>query len=224
MEGWRTGRWRPRVRPTRPVPTPPTGSIFASGAGASILLPRHQIRGSSALYRRASLCDGTDKLSVATIERRLSALSWNYAQRGQSRDRKDRHIATVLAGIRNSHAQPPHQMEALLPEDLIAMLETSTAAPCAGCATVQCCSWVIPAACGAPRSFVGHDVAKGPDGGRKRLGRGSGQGHCGDVARQDRQAGGRDRRWLVGRDLPGHSASDVAESLPVLPMDRCFAA
>ena len=62
--------------------------------------------------------------AVATIERRLSSLSWNYAQRGQPLDRKDRHIATVLAGIRNSHAKPPVQKEAILPADLIAMLET----------------------------------------------------------------------------------------------------
>ena len=39
-------------------------------------------------------------------------------------DRKDRAIATVMAGIRNTHAAPPRQKEALLPEDLIAMLET----------------------------------------------------------------------------------------------------
>ena len=62
--------------------------------------------------------------SVSTIERRLSSLSWNYAQRGQPLDRKDRHIATVMAGIRNSHARPPVQKEAVLPEDMIAMLET----------------------------------------------------------------------------------------------------
>ncbi|MHA6688800.1 site-specific integrase, partial [Mesorhizobium sp. A556] len=65
-----------------------------------------------------------NKKTVSTIERRLSALSWNYAQRGQKLDRKDRHIATVMAGIRNSHAAPPRQKEAILPEDLIAMLET----------------------------------------------------------------------------------------------------
>ncbi|WP_246658542.1 site-specific integrase [Mesorhizobium sp. GR13] len=65
-----------------------------------------------------------DKKSVATIERRLSALTWNYAQRGQPLDRKDRHIATVMAGIRNKHAAPPRQKEAVLPEDMIAMLET----------------------------------------------------------------------------------------------------
>jgi integrase len=62
--------------------------------------------------------------SVTTIERRLSALSWNYAQRSQPLDRKDRHIATVLAGIRNTHGRPPLQKEAVLPEDVIAMLET----------------------------------------------------------------------------------------------------
>ncbi|MER8962117.1 site-specific integrase [Mesorhizobium sp. M0644] len=62
--------------------------------------------------------------SVATIERRLSSLSWNFSQRGEPLDRKDRHIATVMAGIRNTHASPPRQKEAILPEDLIAMLET----------------------------------------------------------------------------------------------------
>jgi integrase len=61
-----------------------------------------------------------------TIEhqRRLSAIGWNYGQRGRSLDRKDRAIATVMAGIRNTHAAPPRQKEAILPEDLIAMLET----------------------------------------------------------------------------------------------------
>ncbi|PWI49898.1 integrase [Rhizobium phaseoli] len=62
--------------------------------------------------------------SVTTIERRLSAITWNYAQRGLALDRKDRHIATVLAGIRNTHAVPLRQKEAVLPEHLIAMLET----------------------------------------------------------------------------------------------------
>ncbi len=62
--------------------------------------------------------------SVSTIERRLSSLTWNYAQRGQKLDRRDRHIATVMAGVRNKHAAPPRQKEAVMPEDLIAMLET----------------------------------------------------------------------------------------------------
>ena len=59
-----------------------------------------------------------------TIERRLSALMWDFAQLGETFDRKDRHVATVLAGIRRTHARPPVQKEAVLPEDLLAMLAT----------------------------------------------------------------------------------------------------
>lgn len=63
-------------------------------------------------------------LSVSSIERRLSGLAWGYAQRGERLDRKDRHIATVLAGIRRKHARPPVQKEAILPEDIRDMLAT----------------------------------------------------------------------------------------------------
>ncbi|WP_299695381.1 tyrosine-type recombinase/integrase [uncultured Tateyamaria sp.] len=63
-------------------------------------------------------------LSVSTIDRRLSGLAWAYAQRGFALDRKDRHIATVLAGIRRKHARPPVQKEAILPEDILAMVAT----------------------------------------------------------------------------------------------------
>lgn len=63
-------------------------------------------------------------LSVSTIERRLSGLAWNYAQRGFTLDRKNRHIATVLAGIKRKHARPPVQKEAILAEDILAMVAT----------------------------------------------------------------------------------------------------
>ncbi len=63
-------------------------------------------------------------LSVASIERRLSGLAWGYVQRGDKLDRKDRHIASVLAGIRRKHARPPVQKEAIMPDDLRAMLAT----------------------------------------------------------------------------------------------------
>ncbi|MEI4233991.1 tyrosine-type recombinase/integrase [Roseovarius sp. D22-M7] len=66
----------------------------------------------------------TPALSVASIERRLSGLGWGYAQRGQPLDRKDRHIATVLAGIRRKHARPPVQKEAILADDIRAMVAT----------------------------------------------------------------------------------------------------
>ncbi len=75
---------------------------------------------------------GGRRASVATIERRLSALCWAYAQRGTPLDRRDRHVATVLAGIRNSHAAPPRQKEAILPDDLRAMLEACDSASLRG--------------------------------------------------------------------------------------------
>lgn len=68
--------------------------------------------------------NGSPALSVATIERRLSGLVWNATQRGFVLDRKDRHIATVLAGIKRKHARPPVQKEAVRPEDLLAMVAT----------------------------------------------------------------------------------------------------
>lgn len=63
-------------------------------------------------------------LSVSTIDRRLSGIAWNYAQRGFTLDRKNRHIATVLAGIKRKHARPPVQKEAILAEDILAMVAT----------------------------------------------------------------------------------------------------
>lgn len=67
---------------------------------------------------------GGRKNAVSTIERRLAALSWAYGQRGMLFDRRDRHIALVMAGIRNTHAAPPRQKEAILPEDLLAMVQS----------------------------------------------------------------------------------------------------
>ncbi|NTF72588.1 tyrosine-type recombinase/integrase [Agrobacterium rhizogenes] len=63
-------------------------------------------------------------LSVATIERRLAGLAWNFTQRGASMDRSDRHIATVLAGIRRKHGTPPRQKEAVLGDDIKVMVNT----------------------------------------------------------------------------------------------------
>jgi integrase len=72
----------------------------------------------------AAPTNGSPTLSVSTIERRLSGLAWNYAQRGFALDRKNRHIATVLAGIKRKHARPPVQKEAILAEDILAMVAT----------------------------------------------------------------------------------------------------
>lgn len=70
----------------------------------------------------ASPQDGSPALAVSTIERRLSGLSWQYQQRGMTLDRRDRHIATVLAGIKRKHAKPPVQKEAVLIEDVLEMV------------------------------------------------------------------------------------------------------
>ncbi|WP_242494388.1 tyrosine-type recombinase/integrase [Loktanella sp. IMCC34160] len=72
----------------------------------------------------ASGAGGSPALSVSTIERRLSGLAWNYAQRSFTLDRKNRHITTVLAGIRRKHARPPVQKEAILAADILAMVAT----------------------------------------------------------------------------------------------------
>lgn len=100
-------------------------SAWCRRSGLSPLPPQPQTVG---LYITACASGtaerGMKANSVATIERRLSSISWNYTQRGLSLDRKDRHIATVMAGIRNSHARPPVQKEAVMAADIIAMLET----------------------------------------------------------------------------------------------------
>jgi len=72
----------------------------------------------------ASGSESSPALSVSTIDRRLSGLTWNYAQRGSMLDRKNRHIATVLSGIKRKHARPPVQKEAILAEDILAMVPT----------------------------------------------------------------------------------------------------
>ncbi|MEM1128971.1 MAG: tyrosine-type recombinase/integrase [Pseudomonadota bacterium] len=63
-------------------------------------------------------------LSVSTIERRLSGLAWSYRQRGMTLDRGDRHISSVLAGIRRKHGRPPQQKDAIGPEDILSMVAT----------------------------------------------------------------------------------------------------
>jgi integrase len=103
-------RWC-RMKGAEPLPPSPEMiglylADLASGSGPSPLQPASR------------------PLSVSSIDRRLSGLAWNYAQRGFALDRKNRHIATVLAGIRRKHARPPVQKEAILAEDILAMVAT----------------------------------------------------------------------------------------------------
>ncbi|WP_330085198.1 tyrosine-type recombinase/integrase [Methylocystis iwaonis] len=78
------------------------------------------------LYLAACMEDGRGRnpLSVSSLERRLSGICWHYRQLGAPLDTSDRHIATVLAGIRRAHGRPPIQKEAIFAEDLLAMLAT----------------------------------------------------------------------------------------------------
>jgi integrase len=64
------------------------------------------------------------ELSVATLERRLSGIAWRYRQLGEPLAIRDRHIATVLAGIRRRHGRPPSQKAAIFADELLAMLAT----------------------------------------------------------------------------------------------------
>ncbi len=67
---------------------------------------------------------GCAPVSVATLERRLAGICWHYRQRGEPLDTSDRHISTVLAGIRRAHGRPPLQKEAIFADELLAMLAT----------------------------------------------------------------------------------------------------
>jgi integrase len=76
------------------------------------------------LYLAAQVERRGAELSVATLERRLSGIAWRYRQLGQSLEIRDRHIATVLAGIRRRHGRPPSQKAAIFADELLAMLAT----------------------------------------------------------------------------------------------------
>lgn len=91
--------------------------------GADPLPPSPQLIG---LYITDSAApqSASRPLTTATIERRLSGLAWGYKQRGLTLDRKDRHIATVLQGIKRKHARPPQQKAAIDAEDILAMAAT----------------------------------------------------------------------------------------------------
>ncbi|WP_244604640.1 MULTISPECIES: hypothetical protein [Mesorhizobium] len=137
------------AQPTRAAPIRRTGGIFRAGAAGRASRYFRQIdRWSGSTSRLAPRAATGDKRPNTVDDRTpaLLALLEFFPPRGQPLDRKNKHIATVMAGIRNKHAAPPRQKEAVLPEDLIAMLERSTAAACANRAMLLLAS---PAACGS---------------------------------------------------------------------------
>ena len=107
-------------------PTEPTGAIFPPGRAATACPRCRRTRKSSGSMSPPAppARSPENPSSVATLERRISALPWNFAQRGETFDRADRHVATVLAGVRRTQGRPPEQKEAILPDDLKAMIAT----------------------------------------------------------------------------------------------------
>jgi hypothetical protein len=121
----------PKITPAKQqliIPIPPTkltGLTSLVGVAGEALILRPRLL--NCLASTCQLCfsgDGTPTLSVGTIERRPSGLGWHYQQRGFTLDRKDRHIATVLAGIKRLHGRPRVQKEAVLTEDILDMIAT----------------------------------------------------------------------------------------------------
>ncbi len=70
------------------------------------------------------LAERAGSLSVSSLERRLAGISWGYRQRGMQLDRSDRHVITVMKGIRRRHGRPPVQKAPISAEELLAMAAT----------------------------------------------------------------------------------------------------
>ncbi len=108
----------PPAPATRNAPMTPDWRQFASWLrrnGFSELPPEPQTVG---LYVAVQAEVGT---GVSALERRLSGVCWRYRQFGAPLDARDRHIATLLAGIRRKHARPPTQKEAIFTDELLAV-------------------------------------------------------------------------------------------------------
>lgn len=97
---------------------------FASWLRRQGLAPLPPAPQTVGLYLAACMeaAPGRNPLSVASLERRLSGICWRYRQLGAPLDASDRHIATVLAGIRRTHGRPPVQKQAIFADELLAML------------------------------------------------------------------------------------------------------
>ncbi len=109
-----------------PLPPDPqtVGLYLAACMEDGVSAGARNIGGVSAGARNIGAGGGRPALSVASLERRLSGICWRYRQLGEPLDTSDRHISTVLAGIRRAHARPPVQKEAIFADELLAMLAT----------------------------------------------------------------------------------------------------
>ncbi len=103
----------------------------------------------------AASADGKDMaaVAVATIERRLAAITTQYRSAGAPLPRQDRHIVDVMAGIRRKHAKPRSRRRRSSPKTSSPCAPRSTKT-CAAIATGPFCSSALPAASGARRSWA----------------------------------------------------------------------
>ena len=102
-------------------PTPTDWKCSLPGCAARVFGRRRPIPSGRPLSRFQVERRGPELL-VAPLERRLSGIAWRYRQLGEPLDISDRHIATVLAGIRRRHRRPPLQKAAIFADELLAML------------------------------------------------------------------------------------------------------
>ncbi|MDI7861937.1 tyrosine-type recombinase/integrase [Rhizobiaceae bacterium n13] len=93
--------------------------------GVAIMPPRPETVGSYLAALATGGAGAERKMaSIATLKRRLSALAWNYGQRGLILDRSDGRIADALTAARKLGSRPAPGKQALRPDELVAMLET----------------------------------------------------------------------------------------------------
>ncbi len=120
-------------------------SAWLRREGLDALPPDPQTVG---LYLAAAAGRG---VAAATLERRLSGIVWRYRQMGEKLDSADRHIASVLAGIRRVHGRPPAQKEAIFADELLRCWRRWRWI-CAACATAPFSRWALPAGCAVRKS------------------------------------------------------------------------
>ena len=224
----------PKPPATTPKPPPPANTRKAYGSdwrhfsgwarrhGLPALPPDPQVLGLYVAACASGAITGKPD-SVATLERRISALRWNFAQRGETFDRADRHVATVLAGVRRTQGRPPEQKEAdpaRGPQgddrDARSRRSARPARPRDPAARLR----RRAAALGNRRARLRRPA----DPGRNRLDRDPRRGHPGHAARQDRLARGRNRPRLPRAQLPRRRAGGLAEIRHESNTVRCSAA
>ena len=128
--GWRRSPRPPRPTPARrkPItpsaPTRPTGKCSPPGCAARVFRRRRPIRKRSASISPPKSSAAARSFRSPPSSGGCRASPGATASSAQPLDIRDRHIATVLAGIRRRHGRPPLQKAAIFADELLAMLAT----------------------------------------------------------------------------------------------------